>query len=372
MGQSQLYLVASIIGIIVIIAMAACFGILFFLYTKQRCKIYRVGAEDENVSQDLEYIKVKYLKKHEEEENIYAKSLEHRKKKSHAIGVIGDVIYGIIIVIALALAGFGIYLSATNQPLFINDTSYLVIMTGSMEDKNPENDYLIENDLDDQITQYSLIGIDKIDSIDEIELYDIIAFYDSDENIIVHRVIAIREEKGIKYIQTQGDANTGSITDEIAITEDRIIGIYDGYQNYGLGIIITYLRSTLGIIALCGFGVFLLVYSISESNIDKAYEERLEYLAIEKDKNPQLEEADDAMSRETSNDNQIIDEKQETSSEKSEETQQEDIQETTEQEEITETDSSSSETSETDTSEESNPESSEASVNDPSQDDISE
>lgn len=327
MGQSQLYLVASIIGIIVIIAMAACFGILFFLYTKQRCKIYRVGAEDENVSQDLEEIKVKYLKKHEEEENIYAKSLEHRKKKSHAIGVIGDVIYGIIIVIALALAGFGIYLSATNQPLFINDTSYLVIMTGSMEDKNQENDYLIENDLDDQITQYSLIGIDKIDSIDEIKLYDIIAFYDSDENIIVHRVIAIREEKGIKYIQTQGDANTGSITDEIAITEDRIIGIYDGYQNYGLGITITYLRSTLGIIALCGFGVFLLVYSISESNIDKAYEERLEYLAIEKDKNPQLEANE--LPKENSEDNQI-DEQQETSSEESEEEQQEDVKETTE------------------------------------------
>lgn len=327
MGQSQLYLVASIIGIIVIIAMAACFGILFFLYTKQRCKIYRVGAEDENVSQDLEEIKVKYLKKHEEEENIYAKSLEHRKKKSHAIGVIGDVIYGIIIVIALALAGFGIYLSATNQPLFINDTSYLVIMTGSMEDKNQENDYLIENDLDDQITQYSLIGIDKIDSIDEIELYDIIAFYDSDENIIVHRVIAIREEEGIKYIQTQGDANTGSINDEIAITEDRIIGIYDGYQNYGLGITITYLRSTLGIIALCGFGVFLLVYSISESNIDKAYEERLEYLAIEKDKKPQLEANE--LPKENSEDNQI-DEQQETSSEESEEEQQEDVKETTE------------------------------------------
>lgn len=368
MGQSQLYLVASIIGIIVIIAMAACFGILFFLYTKQRCKIYRVGAEDENVSQDLEEIKVKYLKKHEEEENIYAKSLEHRKKKSHAIGVIGDVIYGIIIVIALALAGFGIYLSATNQPLFINDTSYLVIMTGSMEDKNPENDYLIENDLDDQITQYSLIGIDKIDSIDEIELYDIIAFYDSDENIIVHRVIAIREEEGIKYIQTQGDANTGSINDEIAITEDRIIGIYDGYQNYGLGITITYLRSTLGIIALCGFGVFLLVYSISESNIDKAYEERLEYLAIEKDKKPQLEANE--LPEENSEDNQI-DEEQETSSEESEEKQQEDVKETTEQEDVAETDSSSSETSEIDTSEESNQESSETSVEESSQDDIS-
>ena len=243
-------------------------------------------------------------------------------------------------------------------------------MTGSMEDKNPENDYLIENDLDDQITQYSLIGIDKIDSINEIELYDIIAFYDSDENIIVHRVIAIREEEGIKYIQTQGDANTGSINDEIAITEDRIIGIYDGYQNYGLGITITYLRSTLGIIALCGFGVFLLVYSISESNIDKAYEERLEYLAIEKDKKPQLEEAD-ALPKETSNDNQIIDEEQETSSEESEEKQQEDVKETTEQEDVAETDSSSSETAEIDTSEESNQESSETSVEESSQDDIS-
>lgn len=168
------------------------------------------------------------------------------------------------------------------ESLIINNTSYIVIQTGSMEEANPDNEYLLENDLDDQIKQYSLIGIEHTD-FDKVELYDVIAFHDSDGNIIVHRVVGIHDDDGERTLQTRGDSNNASMDDEMAIAKKDFIGTYDGYQNYGLGITVTYLRSTLGIIALCGFGLFLLAYSITDGLIDKAYQERIGGIAKEWD-----------------------------------------------------------------------------------------
>ena len=298
-GQSQLYTVASVIGVIVVFAMAACFAILFAVYANQRIKNIRGGLDDENLSKDLDRMMNRYLDrsfnsyrrkatsvrdKSEEpefpqpnvkkEDGLYVSSLKDAQRGSTALVRFGNFLYVLFIVLCLGLAGFGIYMNSSDQPIFINNTSYIVIMTGSMEERNPDNEYLLENDLDDQITQYSLIGIEHTD-FDKVEQYDVIAFYDSDKNIIVHRVIAIHDEDGPRTLQTRGDSNNASLDDEMAITKERFIGTYSGFENYGLGITITYLRSTLGIIALCGFGLFLLAYSIADGKIDQAYQERI-------------------------------------------------------------------------------------------------
>lgn len=314
-GQSKLYMVAAIIGIIVILAMALTFAMLFSAYSRQRRKVLHGGLDDESVTDQLEGLKKKYLKfkrkkrkkdgmddlplfavansrtallerrSLDSEEGIYVKSIERSKAHEKIMGAIGDAVYGLVIIVALVLAAFGIFMASNDKPVFIGNTSYIVIQTGSMEEKNEDNDYLVDNHLDNQIEQYSLIGIDKVDSIADIKMYDVIAFYDYDGNIIVHRVVAIRtdEDTGEITLETQGDANNGSMTDEMSIGQDRLVGIWDGYQNYALGIIITYLRSTLGIIALCGFGVFLFAYSIADSKVDKAFQDRMLVIAKEKD-----------------------------------------------------------------------------------------
>lgn len=302
-GQSQLYTVATVIGVIVIFAMALCFAILFFGYANQKIKNLKGGLDDEALGKDLEKMSGRYLdssfnhfrrkataKRDRSDEpqfagpdskiekGLYSASLQSAQRGSTTAVRVGNVLYGIFIVVCLALAAFGIYMSSSSQPIFINNTSYIVIMTGSMEEKNKDNDYLFDNKLDDQIQQYSLIGIEHTD-FDDVKLYDVIAFYDQDRNIIVHRVVAIREQDGVRTLQTRGDSNNASMNDEMNITEKEFIGTYDGFQNYGLGITITYLRSSLGIIALCGFGLFLLAYSIADNKIDKAYEERIGSIA---------------------------------------------------------------------------------------------
>ncbi len=306
-GQSQLYTVASVIGVIVIFAMAACFAILFAVYANQKIKNLRGGLDDENLGKDLDRMMGRYLDRsfnkyrrrasHERdavdepeffgpdskvEDGLYTLSLKDCQRGSTFLVRLGNVLYAIFIVACLAFAAFGIYMNTTDQPIFINNTSYIVIQTGSMEEANPDNEYLLENDLDDQIKQYSLIGIEHTD-FDKVELYDVIAFHDSDGNIIVHRVVGIHDDDGERTLQTRGDSNNASMDDEMAIAKKDFIGTYDGYQNYGLGITVTYLRSTLGIIALCGFGLFLLAYSITDGLIDKAYQERIGGIAKEWD-----------------------------------------------------------------------------------------
>lgn len=314
-GQSQLYLVAVVIGAVVIIAMALCFALLFYVYTKREKKVLVNGLDDPILSDDLEIYKkkyLKYLKKNykpkpwykteklnstansrtimelrEDEEpltDVYVSALNRQRKKNKLISMIEDGVYTVLVIIALGLAGIGIFAASSGQLAFLGDTAYMVIRTGSMETAHSNNTYLTENGLEERIKQNSMIGVRKVDDISDIDNYDIVAFYDYDGNIIVHRVISIREnERGELVLQTRGDANSASMDDEMAIGEDRLIGVYTGFQNYGLGVAATYLKSTLGIIALVGFGAFLIAYSCADSAVMKTYDRRLELVAEMKD-----------------------------------------------------------------------------------------
>ena len=53
-GQSQLYTVASVIGVIVIFAMAACFAILFAVYANQKIKNLRGGLLNKFLKKGLD------------------------------------------------------------------------------------------------------------------------------------------------------------------------------------------------------------------------------------------------------------------------------------------------------------------------------
>ena len=315
--DNRLYIVAIVIGIIVIVAMAAAFSLLFFAYANQRKKVLSHGVEDPELTSDLESLKARYLKRRrrakkqgeipplyavansrtltllrqreladeqaiaERERNVYTLAYQWSKHRSTGLNIVGWVVDAVVTVVALALVAFGLFSAINNEPIFFGNTTYMVIQTGSMSEANDENEYLEENHLDNQIEQYALIGVDRVDSIADIQMYDVIAFYDFDGDIIVHRVVAIREDDQTHEItlQTRGDANTGSLPDEMAIDQDRLLGRYSGFKNFGLGVTITYLKSPLGLIALCGFIIFLCAFSAADSGIDKTYDSRMVKLA---------------------------------------------------------------------------------------------
>ena len=171
------------------------------------------------------------------------------------------------------------------ETFYFGNTTMLTIKTGSMETANDANTYLDENNLTNQIEQYSIITLNKVKSDDELNLYDIAA-YEHDNTIYVHRIIRkyTNLTTGVTYYTFRGDANSESLSFELTITLDDIVGKYTGFQNYGLGVTLTYLQSTIGIVAMAAALIFLITYNVTEDRIETNYYKRILLISQELDK----------------------------------------------------------------------------------------
>ena len=67
-----------------------------------------------------------------------------------------------------------------------------------------------------------------------------------------------------------------------------MIGKYNGYQNYGLGVTLTYIKSNIGIIAILGAAIFLFLATYAEEMINNEYKTRLLLLADDNTLNKDL------------------------------------------------------------------------------------
>ncbi len=321
--SNKLIEIVFYVSLFVIIGLAVTFTILFTLYSLYKRMNIKHGHEDRAL---LDSIRAKYkeelysiLKKKENDKNDlplseidekiaklppiidFEDELEfedelgidetERRKTLHQIIERDDEktkrhkrftrIFSVFLyVILFAFIGVIILYKANHDAFYIGNTTYLVIQTGSMETVNKTNDYIEKNNLNDQIEQFSMIGIDKIKT-EDIKLYDILAFKNSKNETIVHRVININVKDGNYSFTFRGDANTGSSTDEIGVTSDKIIGKYNGFQNYGLGVATTYFKSSAGIVALSSAVVFVFAFDISEDLIDKEYKRRYRVVAFD-------------------------------------------------------------------------------------------
>ena len=67
------------------------------------------------------------------------------------------------IILSGLLVGFGIslYSRVSGNIMVFNDSTNIVIASGSMSEKNKANDYLVTNDLDDQFDTYDIIEIGR-------------------------------------------------------------------------------------------------------------------------------------------------------------------------------------------------------------------
>lgn len=267
------------VSIAVIIGMTGAFSILFNAYA--RYKKYHIdnGHEDMEIRKELTD---RFEKKKSDESDIFSFAQERikREKKGQKIAdVFFSFILGILMIVGLSCF---LYRVEGNQ-IFINDVTYMTIQTGSMSEKNKSRlDYA---DLpDNQISQFSLIGIEKVKEKD-LKLHDIIAFENGDA-VYVHRIVGIREENGRNLYTTKGDANTGSFSFETSLKYSEIIGRFNGFQSFGLGVTATYLSSNIGLIAWTFSTLFLIFVDFSETRIGKRYDVR--YLAVAtKKENPE-------------------------------------------------------------------------------------
>lgn len=309
-GQEKLGSIAFVVSMCVIIGFAIVFSILFALYGYYKIKNIKNGHEnvvietslkrryrkilnnpkteviDDNLYYELQgqtkesktYLRVDDTDNLEENVkestiNTIYDSIIDDKRRNKKFQIIYNIFFGILYAVLVIIFGFALGFRLGGEQLFFGNTTLMTIQTGSMETINKENKYIFENNLTDQIEQFSLIGIDKV-AQEDIELYDILAYQSESGDVIVHRVTRIytSADTNITYYTLKGDANTSSSAEELTLTYDKVIGRYNGFQNYGLGVTLTYLQSNIGLVAIAAAAIFLITYNVTETLIDKAYD----------------------------------------------------------------------------------------------------
>ena len=186
--------------------------------------------------------------------------IEDDKKKIRKKRYIVSYIVLFIQLILLLMVAFTIF--TAKKP--VNSISRpSVVLTGSMREKNKENKYLVDNNLDNQIQTSDLIFIEKLP--DELKQYDIVV-YILDGNLIVHRIIdEIKDDKGETCYILRGDANASS--DMKPVYKEQMIGIYNGHKIQCLGLFIRFLKSIPGILCI----ILVFVYSLINPFISKRF-----------------------------------------------------------------------------------------------------
>lgn len=135
--------------------------------------------------------------------------------------------------------------SETNKneiPDFAGYTPF-VIATGSMEPQIKVNDIIITK---------------KIKNENSLKVGDIISYRSkTDDIVITHRIYEIKNEDGKKYYIMKGDNNNQVDGEEVEFS--NIVGKYR-FMIPGVGFLVTYLKSPLGMVMV--IGVILLIYVI--------------------------------------------------------------------------------------------------------------
>ena len=283
MTTSSMNLIYIVCMVVVVLFAIAFIGI-SALYFNSKKRLYVAKVEDPKievtVKKDLKHLQKKYG-----EPKAIALGINKKKKREKKAS---NVLSGFLIafyVILLGLVAFAAVEQQAGGQLFMGDTAMLVIHTESMSEvyRSNKNELSNHNLLgeENRIERYSFITLKKVTSEEELVPYKVYAFkMDSKEEgktiTIVHRLLDITEKDGKKTFTFRGDANPSSMTGEIGIGFDQIVGEWTGNKNLTLGMFIIYLQSGIGIITLLTAFMLLIIYSILYTKSTDQYEIRYE------------------------------------------------------------------------------------------------
>lgn len=293
-SAKQLSNLSVFVLIMVVFLIVITFLILFCVYFKFYSKCIVNGLEDQNIKkniisdnkkyfQTIEAISKDYTKKTQEKLQSYQSLSDYiaqrRKRPSlKALKILCTTALGVLYVLLISIITMAIMVNIKGNLFYIGNTANLIIVTESMETAYEGNSYLQENNLTNQIPASSFITLTKIKDQNEINLYDIVAFKGDANKTIVHRVIKIYEEDGITKYICRGDSNNASKSFEIGLESDDFIGKFSGFQSYILGIILTYLRSGIGIITIMFAFITITLYETFDNKISKLMKKRQGFL----------------------------------------------------------------------------------------------
>lgn len=258
--MTKIEILSLIITAVCLISFSIVFTYLFRNYFLNTIKEINDGR------QDIEII-----------DEFLQKEKDNNSRKKKVLSAIGKVISHLILVVIIIFFGFSVTSRILGNSLLINDTGIVVIASGSMSNKNEDNKYLIENELNNQFDTYDIIGLQKYKSIDEVELYDVVAFKDANNNLIVHRIISIENVNGELAINTRGDSNNasdlGSLYKE-PLRYENLVGKYNEFRVPLLGSFVIFLQSNSGIITICSIIYCFIMFDYYKTKLDKVLSTR--------------------------------------------------------------------------------------------------
>ena len=207
------------------------------------------------------------------EKNVYTLK-KNKGKFFKGLRIFFDVLF---IVLFAGVLAFNIYSRVTNRVYSINNVTSVTIATGSMEEKNESNEYLITNSLNNQIKQFSLIGLNKVNDTSSIKIYGIYGYKNENNQLIIHRIIKSQVIDNEVYYTFRGDANSSS--DYYLVNAKDVLYEYNGYQNIPLGYFLSFLGSIIGSTSLIYLVVALFVNDYFDSKKEVIYKKGLmEYI----------------------------------------------------------------------------------------------
>lgn len=241
-----------------------CFCVIFTLIFRHH---YLSGIEDCEAGKfDIELI----------DESI--KDEKRKKSKSHKIfKIVTNVLsYTLIALLGVSFI-FSLIGKVAGEAIPFGNNGLIAVSTGSMSEKNSKNSYLIQNNLNDQIQTFDLIGINKVKNKDELKLYDIICFKAKNGDNIIHRIIEITDQG---YI-TQGDANAysdvGTLYDSY-LSFNKVLGKYNGFKIPVVGMFVVFLQSISGMLTIASLIYCLFMFDHYKSKYNLALMSRSDML----------------------------------------------------------------------------------------------
>ena len=255
MSDYQIY--TFVLCLIVFIMLTGASVLCLYLITKFSLKLIRTGAEDQRIARS-------YLREKVEDKN---------NKIAKYIDRIGSFL---ICIVFIAIFIFSMFVRAGEITAADWLPSLRVVRTGSMAEKNPKNEYLVNNNLNDQIGIFDLIETAPLPDEMDLQLYDIVV-YEVDEMLIVHRIVEIEEPNerhpDCRYFKLQGDAVEAA--DRFPVLYEQMRAIYCGHRIPFIGSFILFMQSPAGWLCAILIVVAMVAMPILDKLIATAELERL-------------------------------------------------------------------------------------------------
>lgn len=240
---------------VVFVLLTATFSYLIYLYAKQELELIRTGQRDEQIRRDFE---------------------KKKTAKYKAMLWTGRILSVVICLAFAATFAFALYLRTKEDEPIGEIPALKVVRSSSMQEKNENNKYLFEDDLNDQFAMFDVVICEQLPAEEDLQKYDIV-IYKQKDMYVIHRIIAIEEPNedhpNERHFLFRGDAVEYS--DKFPVRYSQMLGIYRGTNIPFVGSFIMFLQSPAGAMCMILIAFAIIIAPIAEGILERARRARL-------------------------------------------------------------------------------------------------